>query len=726
MRKTGRVKSLRFGKSARGEKARLGFWLVIFGLTWCVIVGRLWSIQVVSGDTYAQMVARQATDKIPLPAERGIIYDRRGKEVAVNVIRHSLWVYPQTDKEKADVGAYLDELLGYKSGTSLEKYDIHTKRFRWIKRGVSDKLARRVIKGAEAAVFIRQERGREYPYGLIGKQILGYTDTDNKGISGLEAKYNERLSGRDGVADIRRDGFRNAYQVKERPLSQPQPGGSLILTIDWMFQEIVEEELMRAVENYHALSGDAVFVDCSTGELLAVAHFDPQDQRRERPTKLPPVTDSFEPGSIYKIITASAILDEAIAGPSRVIDCEGGAWRVGRRTLHDDKEHGEMTFHDIMAFSSNIGVAKLAIELGGEKLVNASRRFGIGQKTRVDFPGEQRGTIHTDSRWSDYNVSALSIGHSVAVTPLQMALAMAAIANGGSLYRPRFVRGVVGSDGIRSELREPEKVAQALSETSAVFLRRMLKSVVDTGTAIKARSTTLSLAGKTGTAEIPRENGKGYYKNKFNASFVGYFPSDSPLIAGIVVLHRPEPVHYGGHTSAPAFRIMAERYAQANPGRFSSLHQNLDINLDTRSNLTEAPRLIGFTGWAARRTATRKGFTLKGMIDDGDVVWQYPAAGDPIRPGETIVALTNSMLRKVRKGSLQTTDGAASHVAPDLVGLTTRQASLLLAQLHIPFDLNGSGRIIRQRPEAGRIMQRGEVAYLNCESPELSQQAGRP
>lgn len=716
MKKTSRVKSLRFGRSAAGEKARLGFCLVIISLVWCVIVGRLWNIQVVSGKTYAQIAAKQATDKIPLPAERGVIYDRTGKEVAVNVIRHSLWVYPQSDEEKARVGIYLDKLLGYRPGMSIAKHKIQTRRFRWIKRGVSDKLARRVAADTVPGVFIRQERGREYPYGLIGKQILGFTDSDNKGISGLEARYNEVLSGRDGVADIRRDGFRNAYQVIERPLSRPRPGGSLILTIDWMFQEIVEEELMRAVENYNALSGDAVFVDCATGELLAVAHCNPQDNHQQRPTKLPPVTDSFEPGSIYKVITAAALLDKNIAGPSRVIDCEGGAWQVGRRTLHDDKEHGEMTFHNIMAFSSNIGIAKLAIELGGEKLVSVSRRFGIGQKTRVDFPGEQRGKIRTDVRWSDYNVSALSIGHSVAVTPLQMALATAAIANGGSLYRPRFARGIVGADGLSSELREPEKVAQALSARSARQLRRMLRSVVDTGTAQLARSTTIGLAGKTGTAEIPREDGKGYYKNRFNASFIGYFPADSPLIAGIVVLKRPEPVHYGGHTSAPAFRKMAERYALANPGRFSSLHKNLDINAEDRSAFSEAPRLIGLTAWAARQSSTRKGFTLKGMNDDGDVIWQYPSAGEPIQAGASIVALTNSMIKRSRASSGMF--GMSGCVAPDLLGVTTRQASLLLAQLHIPFDLDGSGRIIRQRPEAGSIMQRGEVAYLSCESPE--------
>ncbi|MFQ5606572.1 MAG: penicillin-binding transpeptidase domain-containing protein [Candidatus Zixiibacteriota bacterium] len=710
-RRERRSAGLRQGRNAAGQKTRLGMALVCMAIVWCVIVGRLWTIQVVSGSDYARIAEKQATGKIPLPAERGVIYDRTGREVAVNVLRHSLCAYPQDAGEVQAAGTYLDRLLGLRRGESITRYRIQPKRFRWIKRGVSDQLAQRVKADGPPALFIRDERSREYPYGLIGKQILGYTDVDSKGISGLEARYDDHLRGRAGMADIRRDGLRQTYQVKERPLRNSQPGGSLILSIDWVFQEIVEEELKTAVEKHNAVIGDAVFVDCSTGEILAVARCDPDDERGERPSKLPPITDTFEPGSVYKIISAAAILDENVAVPARAVDCENGSWRCGRRILHDDKEHDRLSFHQVIALSSNIGVAKLAIELGGDRLAAASRRFGIGQRTRVDFPGEQRGTLHSDERWSDYNVAALSIGHSVSVTPLQMTMAMAAVANGGALYRPRFVRGVVGPGGSWRDKTEPEQIARALSANSAKALRSMLLSVVDSGTATQARSEVIRIAGKTGTAEIPRKDGRGYHKNKFIASFAGFFPADSPVIAGIITLHRPEPIHYGGYTSGPAFRRIAERYSQANPGRFGFLNRRLDLTGAPDASFTKAPHLIGLTGWAARKAAKKAGLSVKGIVNDGDVVWQFPAAGERISPGSAIAALTGP-------GTKVTGGAAREFVAPDVVGLTSRQAALLLAQLRIPFDLDGSGRIIRQLPPAGSIIKQGQAALLSCQTPE--------
>jgi cell division protein FtsI (penicillin-binding protein 3) len=694
------------------ERRRLAWSMAVIVVVWCVFVIRLWTIQVTNGPEYAKMARKQSTGKVEIPAQRGVMYDRFGKEVAVNVIRYSAYVHPRSSKEARSVGKYFDTLLGKKAGYTQKQRKIKSGKFSWVRRGLSDKQVRRIRADAQPGVYIRKEQGRKYPFGAVGKQILGYTDIDNNGISGVESRFDSTLSGVAGIAVGRKDGHSNFYQVDEQAQAPSLPGKSLALTIDWDFQEIVEEELRGAVEEYNAKGAAAVFLDCNTGEILATAHYDPSEKNPERPTKLRSITDLFEPGSIYKVITAAAILDEGLAPLDSLIDCEDGRWLCGRRYLNDDEEHGELSFHDIITFSSNIGVAKLAIALGGKKLAAASQRFGIGQKTMVEFPGEQGGTLHTDMKWSDYNVAALSIGHSVSTTPLRMALMVAAVANGGTLYRPRLVRGVIGADGEVRDFSAPEELWRVMKPRSVAPLQAMLKNVVDSGTAQKVQSEIVSIAGKTGTAEVPRPDGKGYFKNKFDASFAGYFPTDSPLIAGIVLLHQPEPIHYGGHTSGPAFRRIAEKYALANPAKFGPASHRLTLergNSAYAKKNIKAPNFIGLTPRAAINKGAGSSVTVKGDFGRGNVIWQYPVAGARITPGATVAIQTQAPLSK----------GDQEFQTPDVVGMSARQASLLLTRLNVPFALDGVGKIVSQKPTSGSIMRTGGTLTLRC------QQAGK-
>lgn len=702
------------GRDLNSEKLRLGVALAILALTFLTVTVRLWLIQVAQHERYSEIAQKQSTGEIPLQAERGAIYDRKGRTVALNVVRPGIFVSPRSAKEAKAAGRYLDKLFGKPSGSHRKKFKITRGKFRWIKRGIDDALARRVREEAPDGVYVMYERGREYPYGLVGKQILGYTDIDNNGISGIESHFDEKLKGVDGKADIQRDGLRNIYKVNENPVVKPQPGQSLILTIDWEFQEIVEEELRAAVEEYNARDASALFVDCTSGEILATAHYDPAEQRPERPSKLRSITDSFEPGSIYKIITAAGLLDENIARPDTLIYCEKGKWRLGRRTLHDDKELEDITFHQIIAKSSNIGVGKLAVELGGERLLDVSRRFGIGQKTRVEFPGEQSGVLHSDTRWSEYNIAALSIGHSVTVTPLQMAMATASIANGGSLYRPHLLRGVVASSGITSDNREAELICRTIKPENAALLRAMLADVVDSGgTAPPTKSAIVSIAGKTGTAEEPRPDGSGYFKNKFIASFAGYFPADKPQVAGIVIMGRPEPIHYGGYTSGPAFKRMAERYALANPKLFSPASHQLLVAVDGGVETKSTPDLLGMDFVAARKKALRSGSRAQGALEEGRIVWQYPPADAPRSDAGPIVALSApSFTKQVERDN--NPELRVSTKAPELVGLTVRQAALLLTQMDLRFRIQGIGRITDQVPTPGSIINDDEPIALQA------------
>ncbi len=694
------------------ERKRLALSMAVIVLVWGVFVVRLWTIQITNGEQYAKEARRQSTGRVEIPAQRGVMYDRFGKEVAVNVIRYSVYVHPKSTKEALSVGKYFDRLFKKKSGSTKKKHNIKSGKFSWVSRGLSDENVRRIRDDAQPGVYIRKEQGRKYPFGIVGKQIIGFTDIDNNGISGIESRFDSTLRGAVGLAVGRKDGHSNYYQVDEKAQTPSIAGKSIALTIDWDFQEIVEQELRSATEQYKAKSAIAVFLDCNTGEILATAHYDPTEKHPERPVKLRSITDSFEPGSIYKVITAAAILDENIAPVDTVIDCEDGRWLCGRRYLNDDEEHGEMTFHDIITFSSNIGVAKLAIALGGEKLASASQRFGIGEKTMVEFPGEQSGKLHTDMKWSDYNVAALSIGHSVATTPLQMALMMGAVANGGTLYRPRLIRGVIGANGEVRDFTEPEELWRVMKPGSVASLQAMLKNVVDSGTAQKVQSEIVSIAGKTGTAEVPRLDGKGYLKNKFNASFAGYFPADSPLVAGIVLLLQPEPIHYGGLTSGPTFRRIAEQYVLSNPAKFGPASHRLTLekgNSAYAKKSIKAPKFMGLTPQAAINKGKGLQVAVKGDCYVGNVRWQYPAAGSPIEPGSVIAIQTQDPLLK----------GAKEFRAPDVIGMSARQASLLLTRLNVPFALDGVGKILSQKPASGSIMRTGGILTLRC------QQAGK-
>lgn len=704
---TGRRRRSAGSRNTSIERRRLAVALVGITLVWSVLALRLWEIQVSDGERYASRARRQSTGTIKIPAPRGTIYDRYRKEVAVDVIRYRAYVYSDTLRKARKAGEYFDRLFKGQPGYKSKRRKIKEKKVTWIRSGLSEKMALQILKDSIPGAFIRKEQERKYPYGTIGKQILGFTDVEHEGKTGIEWQFNKMLSGTSGRAIGRKDGLSNFYQINERAQVPPLPGKSLALTIDWEFQEIVEEELKAATERYNAKGGSAVFVDCNTGEILAIAGYNPDDDP-EYPAKLQPVNDVFEPGSIYKVITAAAVLDERIAPVDSVIDCEGGRWLCGRRYLNDDEEHGLLSFHDIIAFSSNIGVAKLAIALGGKKLADASQRFGIGQKTMVGFPREKGGVLHSDMRWSDYNIAALSIGHSVSVTPLQMAMVMSAVANGGTLYRPHLVRGVIDAGGAIDDVVRPEKLWRVMDAQSVAPLQAMLKSVVDSGTATRVRSEIVSIAGKTGTAEVPRPGGKGYFKHKFNASFAGFFPYDSPRIAGIVLLNQPEPIHYGGHTSGPTFRQIAERYALSHPSKFGPASHRLTLaerDSESQSTPVVAPKFIGLTPKAAVRKGEGLRVQVRGDCYAGNVFWQYPASGKKLHPGSVVAIQAQQPLAK----------GAKDFRTPDMTGMSSRQAALLLARLNVPFSLDGVGKILSQKPAPGSIMRTGGTLTLHCQ-----------
>jgi cell division protein FtsI/penicillin-binding protein 2 len=675
-------------KRCRQERVRIGVLWALICLTMCVFAARLIHLHVFCGPTYREIVNRQSSRTIDIPATRGVICDRNGLIVANNIVKPTLYAWPTSNREVNSVADYIDKLYGHSPGTAKKRFNLRPRSFSFIDRHMSDALAHRVEQEAPHGLYLREEAHRTYPYGLVGRQILGFTDIDNHGQSGLELSFDSLLAGRNGIADVYRDGLQNVFRVREQAMLPPQPGQSLVLACDWRLQEIVEQELKRAACEYNAESGVAAFVDCNSGEVLALAHYDPDESLPDKPFKLRAIADQFEPGSVFKPITAAGILDAGLVDFDDSIYCESGRWTIGRRTLRDDKKRDSLSFRQIMELSSNIGLAKLAIELGGEQLYQTTSKFGLGRQTGIELPGESAGSIGRPNRWSEYTTAALSMGHAVAVNSLHLAMAFAAVANGGELLKPRLVIG--GLDHNRKLLQERERkvIERIMKPATADTLRAILRGVVEHGTAVPVNSKIVDIAGKTGTAQMIDFERKRYFQHKFTASFAGFFPAEQPQIAGVVVLSNPQPVHYGGHTAGPAFRRIAERYALLNPGRFIGTHRVLAGADHDAPKPVEVPDFVGRPADWAKTEATANGLNLRTTCDSGFVLWQFPPAGGVMFPGDRIVLATSNSNH----------DGLPMI---DLTGLSLRQAAAFLSFAGITFHARGTGHVVKQSLQPG-------------------------
>lgn len=676
-------------KRTRQERVRIGIFWAIIALSMCLFAARLIHLQVFCSSEYSEVVTRQSSRKIDIPATRGVICDRNGMIVANNIVKPTLYAWPASTREVQNIARYLDKLYGYFPGTAKERFNLRPRSFSYIDRHMSDALAHRVENDAPRGLYLRDDAHRTYPYGQVGRQILGFTDIDNNGQSGLELSFDSVLAGRNGIADVYRDGLKNVFRVREKAMVPPQPGQSLVLACDWRLQEVVEQELCSAVKEYNAEMGMAAFVDCNSGEVLALAHFDPQEAHPDKPFKLRAISDQFEPGSVFKPITAAGILDAGLVDFDDSIYCESGRWKIGRRTLRDDKKRDSLTFRQIMELSSNIGLAKCAIELGGEQLYQTAEKFGLGRQTGIELPGECAGSIGRPNRWSEYTTAALAMGHAVAVNSLHLAMAFAAVANGGELLQPRLILGGLDQNRRLVQERERRVVGRIMDHATADTLRAMLRGVVEHGTAVPVNSRVIAIAGKTGTAQMIDFENKRYFQHKFMASFAGFFPAEKPLVAGVVVLQNPQPVHYGGYTSGPTFKRIAERYSLLDPGRFIGTDRILAESDNSIPRPIEVPDFVGHSVDWARVQAEDVGIDVRSATDSGFVAWQFPPAGGLMFPGDEIVLATTNL------------EQADLHMV-DLTGLSLRQAAAFMHFAGVTFHARGNGHVVDQSLRPGK------------------------
>jgi len=550
------------------------------GLAFALVIVRLLHLQVVERSRLTARAERQQEQVITLEPKRGTIFDRRGRELAVTLDVDSVYGVPSKVDNPRELATRLSRILR-EDPRMLERKLAGDKNFVWLSRKVDPSKAAKVKEFDSEEISLRSEMRRFYPKKALAGPLLGFTGVDNQGLEGIERAYDKLLRGASGWVLAEKDAKGRmvfpggpGFQFK-----MPTPGNDLILTIDEVIQHISEKELDAVLLSSRAKGGVCIVMNPHTGEVLALSvrtngagrqAFNPNEPKRYKPAEWRnrAVTDAFEPGSIFKPILAAAALEERIVHPLERFDCRGGKIQLADRVIKDAGEHGVLTFSDVIAESSNVGTIKVALRLGKERFYKYVTAFGFGRKTGVDLPGEISGLLRDVRLWSGVTIGEVAIGQEIGVTPIQIAVAYSALANGGTMMTPYIVSEIVDREGKRGQKFIPRPLGRVISAETSAKVNTILQRVIEAGTGRNARLSGYTAAGKTGTAQKIDHKTGAYSKKEYVSSFAGFTPALSPKLVIVVMIDTPEGVIYGGSVAAPVFKAVAEQslaYLQTPP-----------------------------------------------------------------------------------------------------------------------------------------------------------------
>lgn len=640
-------------------------------LAWSGLCIRLFQIQVLNSDKYEAVVLKQSQKKQNLPATRGNIYDRDNRPLTRNIIHYTLSVNPSKVTDKDGLAKVISERTGQSEEYYLKKLNSKA-RFEYLERN----LQRETLGSLETTVFeglnIERKYRRYYPHNQIAAQILGFTNVDDEGISGIEKDFNTYLTGEAGWV-YKTKGWKGKIQYKSgMPFQAPINGYNVQLTLDLEYQSILEEELLRRQTETKAVSATGIIMNPQTGEILAMAStpgFDNNKFSNSSPEqhRIRSITDQFEPGSTYKIVPALAAISNNKIGLTEEFNCENGEYKYFNIMIRDHEKHGMLTLPQIMHFSSNIGVVKFMKQVGAKGLYNQSRAFGFGSATGISIAGEAVGKLNPVKNWSAVSLGQISMGHEVGVTAIQLATAYCAIANGGYLVTPRIVRQIIDHNQDVVYAEEPAIIRKISDENAMKNMREILRGVVVNGTGHKAEIAGWDVAGKTGTAQ-KWKNGK-YSNDKFISNFVGFFPYENPQLLAFIMLDEPrKPNHWGSEGAAVAFRRIIKRI----------------INMDDEiiPPVREQKRVE----------------YVNSLIKD-DIIIQ--------RNGPLAAQVSTLPI------ALSTVANFSNKVPmPEVRGFSMRKAMTVLRQAGLKIQIQGSGKVIWQSPKPGSILNKGSKCIV--------------
>ncbi len=520
---------------------------------------RLVQLQIFDYAQFSQKKTHEQDRVIDVSAKRGSIYDRFGKELAGSESVESAFVVPKDVPHLADTLSLIARITHEDPHQLLAR--CHNKPFCWVARKADSETTKRIRDLGLSGIFFQSESKRFYPKQELSAQTLGYVGMDDSGLSGIEREFDDELRGKPGKLAISVDARRNTFASVEQ---EPEPGENVILTIDQQIQYIAERELAAAIQETHAISGTVIVENPHTGEILALANqptFDPnQTKQISANLKNHAVSDVYEPGSTFKLVTIAAALEEKVTNPNEVFDCQMGSIVFNGMRIRDSRPHGLLSVTDVLAKSSDVGSIKIAARLGQDRFYKYIRDFGFGQQTGIELPSETRGLTKPVNKWSKVSIAAISMGQEIGISPIQLANLISTFANDGVAIPPRIVAAKV----------EPQKVPQmvafhpaeghrVISSVTAGEMKQMMRKVVLEGTARKAILVGYSSAGKTGTAQKVDPATGAYSRTKYVASFAGFAPINNPAIVVAVILDSAVGLHQGGQVSAPVFQRVAQQ-----------------------------------------------------------------------------------------------------------------------------------------------------------------------
>ncbi len=638
---------------------RIRLFGVLFILFFCVIAVRAYQLQVAEAPDLQARADQQRHHVVKLAPRRGAIVDRNGSPLALSLEVDSLYADPAQIQDPLDTAKKLSSLLKIPRSDLVTTLSAEGRRFVWLQRMMDPEVVNAVRQLKIPGLAFVSERKRYYPQSAIGAHVVGFTGLDPRGLEGIELEYDRLLQGEPelliSIKDARGRGLASS---SEAPIQGGASGHNLQLTLDRSLQYIAEKELARVVRESEAVGGTLVMLEPASGKILALASwpdFNPNlagryapDERRNRA-----ICDVYEPGSTFKPFLLAGILEEGLMSPEETVYCEEGRYSVGGSIVRDHRKFGNLTLKEMLKFSSNIGFVKLGKELERDRYYHYLQSFGFGAKTGVDFPGEVSGLIRPSSRWFEIDLAAISFGQGISVTPIQMATAMAAIANGGLLMEPYLVETVTDADHQVVQRRLPEVRHRVISENTADQVRRMMVAVTEPGgTGARGAVPGFQVAGKTGTAQKVDAVTGGYSIDKRIASFIGFVPAENPAIVIAVTVDEPQGTVYGGQVAAPVFSRVASQALN---------HLNILPQIQVTS-LPDSP------------------------VVDEPLVDLAPLL--PVRTPE---------------------DGL---VMPDFRGMSYRQVLQAMQQQGLNLKLTGSGRAVEQYPHAGEAIPYGQEAWV--------------
>ena len=720
-----------------GTNLRLYLLAGIFVL-WCsVICFRLVYLQVFRYGSFAQRAQHQQQRTEEVSAKRGLIYDRQGRELAMSISVDSVFAVPTEMPNPASTISLIARITKQEPRELLARCQA-ARSFCWLARKPEPEISARIHSLNLRGVYFQKESKRYYPKNELAAQVLGYVGMDDKGLSGIEREYEEPMHGRTGQMVISVDAHKKWFGSVEK---QPEPGQNVVLTIDEKIQYIAERELETAMQQTHAEAGTVIVENPHSGEILALANrptFNPNLTREITPQKLKnhAVSDVYEPGSTFKLVTISGALQEKVTRPDEVFDCQMGSIVYNGMRIRDSKPHGLLSVSDVLAESSDVGAIKIALRLGDDRFYKYIRSFGFGQQTGIELPGETRGMTKPVNRWSKVSIAAISMGQEIGITPLQLAGLVSTMANDGIYVAPRIVAATIQPQSTPQMIAfHPVNERRVLSPFTAAEMRQMMQGVVLHGTGKKALLIGYSSAGKTGTAQKVDPATHTYSHTKYIGSFAGFAPINNPAITVAVILDSAVGLHQGGQVSAPVFQRIAQQVLEylhtphdveipASRQVLLARNKNSDQDLEEGSpdhpgetidvaDANPGDALAASSGVASGATGVppvKPGGDARSSIANAvvpaalrrreSIATQAPAPSPSTNTGDVSVPppANGTVVLDVEQGGI---------VVPSFVGKSVRSAIELAENSGLDLDVVGSGLAQEQSPAPGTHVASG-------------------